>query len=378
MQSTLKSDSPMSAIKSPIISPITKPIESKLKSRIHKRAQSQQLNFSNKLKSVDEQNGIHNKTDDTSNASSSALSNHKRSISRDQMKKLNRKILHPLLTSSTTYFNKKSKRMGTYLEVVEDTDEKNSTSQCTSTQQNNLKENAKSKDDHKTRHSRDFFQDNDADVSLEFNEDDENLDQKTPLKTIMEPKTKDISEPSVLNMNESEFDWNGESQDIIERDESYLGKSQLFKQTDLSKSMTDKNEKPPASKIPYSPIMPNISALKDKDYNYGIFQIEEENEHSNSLQEYSHEESKVRFNLDNSSAKKKVTTEGDNSAIKLQKAQKDSEHVESKFLNSFDELRDIQFVASQLPVRKDSEMNDLRQINDKLASKSKKSKQRWW
>lgn len=54
MQQTLKSESPVSAVKSPAISPVVDPIESEFKARNHKRSQSQQLSFSHKIKSADE------------------------------------------------------------------------------------------------------------------------------------------------------------------------------------------------------------------------------------------------------------------------------------------------------------------------------------
>lgn len=188
MQSSLKSDSPISAIKSTSISPVIKPVENKFKMRSHKRSQSQNLNFSNKLKSNDEQVVVQNNIDKSSNNSSSALSSHKRSFSKDQMKKFSRKLPFPLLTSKTMYFNQKLKRMTTQLEIVEDTDEKNSTSQCTSARQNNQKDSLKSKGDHKTRQSKDFSNDNDINVSIDFNEDDASHGQRSPLKTILIPK----------------------------------------------------------------------------------------------------------------------------------------------------------------------------------------------
>ena len=65
----------------------------------------------------------------------------------------------------------------TKLEVVEDIDEKNSTSQWTSAQQNNLKEFNKVKAEMKNRLSRDFFQDQEEDVSIEFKDSEEDFDK---------------------------------------------------------------------------------------------------------------------------------------------------------------------------------------------------------
>ena len=359
MQQTLKSESPVSAVKSPAISPVVDRIESEFKARNHKRSQSQQLSFSHKIKSADELIWTQNKTDDTSNDSSSAISHHRRSISKDQMKKFPRKIPFPLLTSKTMYMNKKVNRLKTQLEVVEDTDEKNSTSQCTSAQRNNLKDTVKSKEDHKTRQSRDFFNDNEIDVSIGFHEDDVNLDQNTPLKTINIPQQKDLSEPSALNLNESEFDWNGESWDIIEREESYLGKSQFFKQNELSQSIIQKPEENPESKLPNSPVLINWSSLKVR-YDQGIEQIDEVNEHSNSMIEHSYEEAKIKMTAIKSSTAKKAAHENEDPG------------TISKFFNSVEDLKDIQFENSQIPTRKNSEMGDLYQIHDKLSYKNKK------
>lgn len=65
----------------------------------------------------------------------------------------------------------------TQLETVEDIEEKNSTSQCTSAQQNNLKDIGKAKADLKNRLSRDFFQDHEEDVSIEFKDQEVDLDK---------------------------------------------------------------------------------------------------------------------------------------------------------------------------------------------------------
>ena len=171
----MRSESPLAGIKGPSKGN-AKP-QGKRKIRIHRRSHSQQQNMMKRSRTIDDSNGIYNLTEDTSQASS-AVSSHKRSISKDQIKKVARRLPHPLLNSSYANFNKRYKKMlTTQLEIVEDIDEKNSTSQWTSVQQNNLKDLGKIKEELKNRLSRDFFHDHEDDVSIEFHDEDTNLDK---------------------------------------------------------------------------------------------------------------------------------------------------------------------------------------------------------
>ena len=178
----------------------------------------------------------------------------------------------------------------------------------------------------------------------------------------MEPLRKDWSEPSVLNMNESEFGINGNSWVIIERDESYLANQISFFKGDFNRTINNQSEIIQEALNENSGFLnkTNMSVLKGKFYaENGFDQIEEENENSSSIFQYSNNDSKLRFR----SSKK--------TQQKMQAGDAEEQAAISKFFNSVDEINDIQYEPSQVIPRKDSENWDLYQINERLSFQNK-------
>jgi len=352
--------SPMNHLKPAAVNRVGQPKQNKITKR-HKRSHSEQENINKKSKTIDVSINIQNLTKDTSQNNSSGLVGHKRAISKDQSRKIMRKLPRPLLNNSLIRFTKKGKRMMTQLEPVEDTEERNSTSQCTSVQQNNLLDRNKIKVDLKNRPSRDFFQEVDEDVTIGLNGEEVNFDQKNPFGTIMEPQIKDKSEPSALNLNESEFDFYAEGHEIIERDDTFSGNQPSFKQ-EFSQSINNQSEiiNEPQGEISGFLNKSNIDALKEKycpDNEFG--QIDEVNENSSSVYQYSNEESKK-----NSSNKKP--------ALKTAKTGGEEDPELSKFLSSVDDINDIPFESPKVTLKNQkSDPRDILQNHNKFSFKLK-------
>jgi hypothetical protein len=189
------------------------------------------------------------------------------------------------------------------LETVEDKDERNSSSVCTSAQQNNLVGKVKKNADNNL--SRDFFGENGEELHLTTQEE-LNFDKKTPFPTTMDINLqKEKSDISALNLNESEFDFNAEGNDIIEQQNSFIDREGLFKQGDLSYVSGNPNDQD----LNHSGYMNRSGLANFKQYNTlpkGMFEpIVEDNENSYSINQPSHEESKGKISSHKSLSKKK-------------------------------------------------------------------------
>jgi hypothetical protein len=199
-------------------------------------------------------------------------------------------------------FNKRTTRLITDLETVEDKDEKNSSSMATSVQQNNLKDRTGRGE---TKMSRDFFADEESHIDISINNQPD-FEKKNPFPTIMDPVlSRDKSDISALNINESAFDMNESVNDLIQRDDSFLGKDTSFRQFDASNDgvylESDlNNSEIRKHNVSYS----RAQTYAPYDFANGIDVIQEDNENSSSQQHQSAEESKDKIKSNNSLTKK--------------------------------------------------------------------------
>lgn len=188
---------------------------------------------------------------------------------------------------------------------------------------------------------------------------------KTPFKTTMVPLSKDCSEPSALNINESEFGLNGESWVIIEREESYLANQLSFSRPgEFNRSINNHSEiiQEPINENSGFLNKTNVSAMRGKYYaDNGFDQIDEENEISSSIFEYSKDDSKIKFKS-NAKTPHKVETEEIEDPATI-----------SKFLNSVDDINEIQYEPSQVVERKISDICDFNQSHEKFSFHQKES-----
>jgi len=104
------------------------------------------------------------------------------------------------------------------------------------------------------------------------------------------------SEPSLLNLNESDFDFDGDSNGIIEREDSFLQNELSKKQSELSPSIGSSSEincRSPRCLIGLND-KASFSAIQEKYYHENEFdQIDEENENSSSANLNSNDENKL-------------------------------------------------------------------------------------
>lgn len=156
--------------------------------------------------------------------------------------------------------------------------------------------------------SRDFFADQESNIDININTQPD-FDKKNPFPTIMDPVlTKNQSDISALNINESAFDMNESVNDLIQRDDSFLGKDTSFRHLDASNDGVYLESDLNNSEIRKH----NVSYTKAQTYapfNFvnGIDVIHEDNENSSSQNHQSIEESKERKKSPNSISKKKST-----------------------------------------------------------------------
>lgn len=222
---------------------------------------------------------------------------HKRSNSKDNLKNVYGKVCYPLVNTSLLKFNKNPRKLMTDLKTVKDEDEGNSTSHCPSVAQNQLKD--KVNKDGKFRMSRDFFrEESEDDINLNVNEDFD-FSKRTPIPNIMEPVLQNNkSEISALNLNESEFDFNAEANDVIENDGSFMD-NPFYQEGDMNGSAI-------LNKSGFS--MNRTMTANPYLFNQPLENIEEDNECSSSQHQKSLEESKIK---DHSKASKSKVKSSD-------------------------------------------------------------------